>query len=208
VIQGNRIGTNGAGRIGSLSTGILIDVAGTNNVIGGIGAGQGNTIAFVGWQRGAVHVASGTGNAIRGNRIFAVTAPSISIDLDPTGVSANDPDRAGTGANDAQKAPVVTSASSDGVGTVVVGELWSLPNTPFAIDVYSSPTNSTTGSCEARAYLGAVTITTDVNGRGDFRFSSPAAVPLGHFVSATATRQAGPADTSEISACTVVYRPV
>jgi parallel beta-helix repeat protein len=207
VIQGNRIGTNGTGRIGSLATGILVDLAGTNNVIGGPGAGQGNTIAYVGWMRGAIHVTSGTGNAIRGNRIYAVSAPSLSIDLDPTGTVANDLGDPDVGANNGQNAPVVTYASTDGAATTVLGELWSLPNTPFAIDVYGSPVNTTTGSCEARAYLGATTVLTDANGRADFRFSGTTAVPAGQFVSATATRQAGPRDTSEISACAVVYRP-
>jgi parallel beta-helix repeat protein len=207
VIQGNRIGTNGNGAIGSLSTGILVDLAGTNNVIGGPGPGQGNTIAYVGWMRGAIHVTSGTGNAIRGNRIYAISPPSLAIDLDPTGPNPNELGRAASGANNGQNSPVVTFASSDAASTTLLGELWSLPNTAFVLDVYSSPVNTTTGSCEARAYLGAATVVTDANGRADFRFAGAPPVPPGQFVAATATRQTGPHDTSEISPCTVVSRP-
>jgi parallel beta-helix repeat protein len=208
VIQGNRIGTNGTGSVGSLATGILVDLASAHNVIGGPAAGQGNTIAFVGWQRGAIHVTSGTGNAIRGNRIHSIRPPSLPIDLDPTGTTPNDPGDVDQGPNHGQNAPVVTYASSDGAGTVVLGELWSVPSTPFVVDVYSSPVTSTTGSCEAAAYLGAASLTTDANGRADFRLATGTVVPAGQYVSATATRQIGTADTSEISACAVVHRPI
>jgi hypothetical protein len=66
VISGNFIGTNSAGD--KLANGSGIAIAGSNNTIGGTVAGAGNTIADN--TVDAVHVFTGSGNAIRQNLIF------------------------------------------------------------------------------------------------------------------------------------------
>ena len=60
-----------------------------------------------------VFIGSGSGNAIRENSISANGA--LGIDLNPTGVNANDPGDPDKGANLRQNYPVVTSAATAAV---------------------------------------------------------------------------------------------
>ena len=100
----------------------------------------------------------------------------------------------------------MTDALSDGVSTLVFGELRSAPNADYLVDVYTGPEDPASGSCEARAHIGAVSVHTDATGRGTFFLSSSTVVPWGEVVSATATSAPG-GDTSELSPCTSVHPP-
>jgi VCBS repeat protein len=89
LVAGNFIGTDinsSPQQLGNSADGVLLSGS-TNNTIGGTFAGNGNVIAFNG-ARG-VHVSSGTGNSILGNSIYSNFA--LGIDLDPVGVTTNDP---------------------------------------------------------------------------------------------------------------------
>src|SRR5262249_21625087 len=119
AIQGNKIGTDPVGNQGNLPgwesngsgvstrTGLGNQAQGivlteSNNTIGGLAAGAGNTIAFNGGN--GVEVFSGTGDSILSNSIH---------DNGGLGIYLNNTNNA----NDKQAAPVLTSASSSSSGT-------------------------------------------------------------------------------------------
>src|SRR4029079_18068767 len=87
IVQGNLIGTDFTGAtLGNAGEGIYVQNA--SATIGGTAVGAGNTIAFNAGGGVVVHT-SATGVAIRGNSIFNNTG--LGIDLQPAGVTANDP---------------------------------------------------------------------------------------------------------------------
>ena len=117
VIQGNFIGLNAQGNapLPNGFRGIEISAANTNTV-GGTQAGAANKIAFNGGE-GVLVSSSSTANSIRGNSIFSNTG--LGIDLNPIGLSPNDPGDGDSGANLHQNFPVLTSVvSSSGTTTI------------------------------------------------------------------------------------------
>ena len=118
LVQGNFVGTDrtGANGLGNSRSGIWIEQA-SGNVIGGTDPLAGNAVAFNG-DEGGVHVRSGTGNAILGNSTFSNTG--WGIDLEPNGVTANDPDDADAGPNNLQNFPDISSATIDANGDLVI----------------------------------------------------------------------------------------
>ena len=90
VIEGNFIGTDVTGTFDLTDGqyGITIDSAATGVTIGGILAGAGNTIANNSVNGVRLTAAAGTGNSVRGNRIYDNTG--IGIDAGVAGATAND----------------------------------------------------------------------------------------------------------------------
>lgn len=184
-IYGNTSRANG-GR------GILI-TSGSNNIIGGLQAGQANTI-FSNTGAG-VAIAAGTGNTIRGNSIYGNGANGI--DLGDDGGTANDAGDGDTGANNLMNFPLVTSVSYNGVQTTITGTLDTsgladakcTPTVKDCVDVYSSPGG---GNYEGRAYLGQAT----PDGSGNWQLIYSGAPPYETFT-ATATDSGG--STSEFT---------
>src|SRR5207247_1581979 len=92
IIQGNKIGTDITGTAAIPNTGNGIEVSsptlgGVTTAIGGINAGEGNTIAFNGGI--GISVSGGPGAAtILGNSIFS--NGGLGIDLNGDGVTQND----------------------------------------------------------------------------------------------------------------------
>ena len=136
-ILGNFIGTTvtGTAPLPNLIDGVAIQNS-SNNTIGGVAAGQANTIAFNGAI--GIDVISGTNNAIRGNSIYSNGA--LGIDLGDNGATANDPGDGDTGPNNFQNFPVPTSASDR--QHVVAGTFNSTATTAFALDFFASPSCS------------------------------------------------------------------
>ncbi|MFI5381043.1 MAG: MBG domain-containing protein [Tepidisphaerales bacterium] len=206
TVQGDLIGTQADG-IGPLGNpyfdGILI--AGSNNTIGGVQAGQGNTIAFN--YGDGVAVQSGTGNSIRGNSIYSNSVPdnsypSIGIDLGYDGVTLND--SAGhVGPNNFQDFPVITSAAVQ-EGTTTLHATLSGAAGGEIVDFYTSKSADPTGYGQGQFYLGSAVV--DTNGACALAVSN---VPAGqNFFTATATDSLG--NTSEFSAALpsfTVYGP-
>lgn len=171
---------------------------GSNNTIGGA-VGLGNTIAFNN-ARG-VEIGSGTGNAIFANSIHSNNV--LGIDLSPLGVTANDPGDADTGANNLQNFPVLTSAITNNGNstTTIIGSLDSTPSTTFTLQFFSNPSCDSSGNGEGKSYIGSTTVTMGIDGNPtSFITSFPGAVPIGQFITATATNNST-RDTSEFSAC-------
>src|SRR5205085_10374277 len=72
------------------------------------------------------------------------------------------------------------------------------------VDLYASPMADPTGYGQGRQYLGAATLSSAADGNGQFSFSNPAVLPVGWFITATATDDAG--DTSEFSQALALAR--
>src|SRR5207237_802251 len=121
----------------------------------------------------------------------------------------NDGCDADAGANNLQNFPLLTSATSDGMTTIVEGTLNSTPSTQFRIEFFSNDVGHPSGYGEGKTFLGTGVVTTDANCAADFTGASAivlqSAVASGQVVTATATDAAG--NTSEFSpfiAATVV----
>jgi hypothetical protein len=226
AIQGNFIGTDVTG-VRLLPNGWQgVDVAGSNNLIGGTTPGQANTIAF---NHGAGILVLGdslfgapypTGNRIAGNSIYSNGLLGIDlgdIPVDVNGIPTADPGAADhyipggltlndslghAGPNNFQNFPVLTAVSTSGGSTTVSGTFQEAtePNTQITIDFYANTAPDPSGYGEGQTYLGSKTVTTDAHGNASFTATGLAAIPAGQgFVTATATDAAG--NTSEFSKC-------
>lgn len=207
VLQGNFIGVTASGlALGNTGAGIDIENNAANNLIGGITAGAGNTIAnsttqgvLIGGRFNAT-IPAGTGNSVLGNRIF--NNGGLGIDLGPAdGVTANDTDDNDTGPNNLQNFPVITSAALFGGFLFVQGTL-DAPTTgnDFRIEFFINSAADSSGHGEGQTFLGAFTVFG--SGSTDLAFTAvlPAtAVHSGQVLSATAT-DLTTRNTSEFSA--------
>lgn len=200
-VKNNLIGTDGTGTAGLANGGSGVHFSGgsSSNNIGGLAA-MGNTIAFN--NRGISVDTLATGNAFRGNSIFSNVR--LGIDLAANDVTLNDVDDADVGANNLQNYPVLTTAYNTPAGTRVYGSLNSTADTSFTVEYFSNTSCDSFGSGEGKVPMGSKTVTTDANGDVDFSIGSDIQVPTASIVTATATRNEEPRDTSEFSQCRVV----
>ncbi len=210
VVQGNFIGTDVTGTLDLGNRRLGINATGTNLTIGGINAGEGNTIAFNGGTYGSSAGINIWGQQVRvrGNRIFANKTTSndgLGIDLIAgglSGVTPNDAGDADAGSNGLQNYPILTSAGpalGEGAGTHVVGVLNSTPSTTFDVDFYANPSCASRPQeyLEGQDYIGSTQVTTDGSGNASFDVTLPATVENGSRITATATDPSG--NTSEFS---------
>jgi hypothetical protein len=172
---------------------VLIDQGAANNVIGGTAPGAGNKIGGNGTtdQQGVptgwgveLTLSAGTGNTIEENSISGNVRGGITLGGLPATGNANPP--ASPEPNNAQNAPVLTSATSNGTTTTITFTLSSAPNSNYRIEFFAA---TLTGQGER--FLGSTTVTTDKKGQvtGTFTFTGTATA-----FTATATDSAG--DTS------------
>jgi hypothetical protein len=198
VVQGNFIGTKADGQspLGNFYDGILIQ--GSRNQIGGTNSGAGNVIAFNG-SNGIV-VFSGVSNAIVGNSIF--NNAGLGIDLGQDGITLNDALDADAGANGRQNFPLFTARNVGG-NTLLEGVLSSSSNTSYRLEFFTNAVCHPSGYGEGRAWLRAISVTTDPAGTAAFTLAHVPPLAPGVIVTATATDAAG--NTSEFSPCTTVF---
>jgi uncharacterized protein (TIGR03437 family) len=208
LVQGNFIGTTADGTgpipnstaVVNSSRGIFVN-HGVNNAIGGAVAGAGNLIAYNG--DGGVLVIdlsnafANTGNAIRGNSIFANMGPGI--DLTPFGITPNDSCDGDRGANNLQNYPIITSASVTGDQVTVTGILDSVPNATYTLEFFANTACHASGYGQGQTLIGSAEVATGNNCRADFELTFPIAVSAGQFITATATDAGN--NTSEFSKC-------
>jgi hypothetical protein len=218
------VGADGVTPVGNLGQGVVLKSSGTvaeipvqENSIGGTAPGTGNIIAFNGQAGVAIfgmplagNGQANTGNRILGNSIFgnSTASPTTAVGIDlvatttfPTddGPTPNSPGGPHTGPNDLQNTPIISGAAvnRNNAGTVVAGSLNSTPKTTFRIEIFDNPAASATGFGEGKTFLTFVDVTTDGNGVASFSANLTPTVPVGHFLTATATDPNG--NTSEFS---------
>jgi hypothetical protein len=174
AIEGNYIGTDVSGTrpLGNEINGVILSNNASRNSIGGAEPVQGNLIAFN--VAAGVSVNSGVGDSILSNSIYSNGQQGIVL--------------VGT-ANDGQSAPMITGAGGGGTTNDVEGSLASVPNTTFLIDFFISPTPDPSGRGQGQNFVGSTSITTDSNGNGSISFDLATTVPVGYWVTATATNQ-------------------
>jgi CSLREA domain-containing protein len=227
IVQGNLIGTaaDGTSPLGNQSHGVFFAGNTTGNTIGGASAGAGNVIAFnTGYGvlvagstnaahtiesntitsngQGGVRVDLGTEIAIRRNAIVANTG--LGIDLaggneDLNGVTANDAGDADSGSNDLQNFPVLMSATAAGGSLNVASTLQGAAGAAYTVELFASTVCDPSDFGEGEEFLAAVPTVAGGDGLATIEANIPVAVPLGQFITATATDAAG--NTSEFSAC-------
>jgi parallel beta-helix repeat protein len=214
VVQGNLIGTaaDGVSPVPNHRDGVRLSGDGftgeNNSTIGGITAAAGNVIAFnEGNGVNLVNISNpSTGNRILRNAIH--DNGKLGIDLNDDGVTANDTSDPDTGVNNLQNSPRLTSATYDGSMITIVGSINSTPSTSFRIEFFVNSACDGSGSGEGETFLNSTTVTTSVIGGASFNISfGTSAVGYGQFITATATRNAAPLDTSEFSPCEPVALP-
>ncbi len=201
TIAGNYIGVGANGQLvlGNEQAGVRVSGA-SNNTIGGATPGAGNTIAFN--AQYGVFVVGATGITIRGNSIYGNTSnftSGLGIDLSPDGVAFNDVGDGDAGSNNLQNFPTLFSAVPGGGGTVITGTFNSTANTSFTVEFFSSQIADSLTYGEGQLFIGSATVTTNGNGDAPINYTSATIVPVGHFITATATRNSAPLDTSEFS---------
>ena len=211
TLQGNLIGTatNGLTPLGNgydvnAFHAVEVHIGCHDNIIGGTTPGAGNVIAFAPALNGISYAGirmrdSATNNLISGNSIFS--NGGLGIDLGTYLVSPNVPCNTIGGANMAQNYPVLLQAVS-GNGTGVRGTLNSRPNRTFRIELFANPVCDGFGNGEGQIYLGQTSVTTSNDCNASFVAALPGSVPVGYFITATATDSAN--NTSEFSACVPV----
>ena len=195
LVKGNLIGTraDGTGALGNGSHGVFVHVVGPNTV-GGTEPRAGNTIAFNGGDGISV---LGSSETLSSNSVHSNLG--LGIDLDPDGVTPNDPGDGDGGANAGQNFPVISSAQNTGAATAIQGSLHSTVSASFRIELFSSTACDPSGHGEGESFLGFTTTTTDGSGNATFSSVLPTPVAPGRVVTATATSASG--NTSELSLC-------
>jgi hypothetical protein len=199
IIRGNFIGTDASQvlQLGNHGPGISLNSG--SITVGGIGAGQGNVIAYNGSGALGGVVVVGTGDPIRGNSIYGNLRDGIDLEVGffPDGPTPNDPGDADTGGNQVQNFPLIKTVAF-GASTEVTGVLHSAPDTVYDLDFYANPPCSSFPRefLQGKTYLGSSQATTDGSGTATFDVMV-AAAEAGSRISATATDPAG--NTSEFS---------
>ncbi len=195
TIQGNLIGTDATGAhaiASTVPTGTGVLIQGDDSTVGGAASGAPNTIAFNGED--GVAVASGSGNAISRNSIFA--NGGLGIDLGSDGVTPNDPGDTDSGPNNLQNFPVLTSVVASSGHVTVMGSLDTANPHAATVEFFANPQpdpgGDTSGYGEGAVFLGTATPAAN----GSFTATLPSVAP-GALISATATDASG--NTSEFA---------
>ena len=210
TIKGNKIGTNASGTsaVPNSGNGIEIAVQGAGSIIGGINAGEGNTIAFnCGLGISVSNFFTLTNWAMLGNSIH--DNGGLGIALNAGTHTINDPGDGDTGANNLQNYPVITAAPIGAGVAAISGTFNSIANKTFRLEFFASDRCDASGFGEGKQFIGSIPAAL-TNGSGDFSFNAvPFPVPgPGVVFTATATDEVG--NTSEFSECfgtpDLVYR--
>lgn len=209
-VVGNAVGTNAAGDdLGGDADGIVVQGA-PGNRIGGLDAGEANTVANNGGTGILVIGNAATSNALLGNAVF--DNANLGIDLDDDGVTANDPDDPDDGPNELQNYPTIVTAFETSTGATVSFILDSNASTDFRVELFVSDAADGTGFGEGARFLGAATVTTDGDGDASGALAVTG-VDNGDVITATATpidtaSPTGFGGTSEFSAAATVLPSV
>ncbi|MCC3409915.1 MAG: S8 family serine peptidase [Microcoleus sp. PH2017_10_PVI_O_A] len=211
LIQGNYIGSDVTGTkdLGNTNNGIAILDA-INNTVGGTTIEAGNLIFGNGKNGIFINGSGSTGNAILSNSISGNDL--LGIGFGNNGLTVNDLGDADTGINNLQNFPELSSAISSSGNTSIKGKINSTPNTTFRVEFFSNKVLDDSGFGsggfgngsfggggygEGEKFLGFQNVTTDGSGNATVEIKLPVAVPIGQFITATATDPKN--NTSEFS---------
>ena len=203
LIEGNYIGTNSVGGdLGNGANGIRLFA--NQNTVGGTTAGAGNVIEnntgvnLLDSGNGIALVLNSDQNEFLSNSIYNNASLGINFGSGPT---ANHPwppgVSPGSGPNDYQNYPVLTSATTNGATSEITGSLNAAPDSTFIIQFFASATRNESDYGEGEIYLGQTTVTTGSNSNAGIDYVFSGAIPSGYSVSATATDPSG--NTSEFA---------
>jgi hypothetical protein len=203
-IDANSIGTDQSGtqNLGNAASGISL---GSNNTT--IGGTVGNIIAFNGAIASdgngiSFHSGTAVGNSILSNSIFSnggTRADRSGIGFGPAGGSVpNDAGDVDGGSNNQQNKPVLASALNSGSNTTISGTLNSTASTSFRVQFFSNTVADPSGEGEGETFIGEREVIIGPSGDASFTFTPNTAIPLGRFITATATNNSTN-DTSEFS---------
>ena len=207
-IQGNLIGTEitGTANLGNRLNGITLGPFGsaTKTLIGGLGLGEANTVAFNRVQGIAVPPADdmvpSLQNTFAGNAMHS--NGDLGIDLASDGVTANDVTDTDFGPNELQNFPVLSQAGLIDGGTLVFGVLRSRSAAAFHLEFFRNSTcDPLSGHGEGEIFVARKQIKTAANGVAPFGLVLPQ-MAAGSVITATATDPDG--NTSEFSPCVTV----
>ena len=199
VIEGNFIGTDSTETydLGNFGTGIFIENDASNNTVGGIGAGEGNVIAYSGDDGVGVQDVGSTGNTIRGNSIYS--NDDIGIDLGTPLVDSENPNDAGdadSGGNTALNWAILSSAAISDAGLFSYTiDTTTLASDTYQIDFYAS-SDRDGGIVEGQRFLGTGGFVPWGNSSFSGSFGG-VTLAAGEYVTALVTDGAG--NTSEFS---------
>ena len=158
VFKGNLIGTDKTGTVnlGNLFYGMSLGGA-IGNVIGGTGAGEGNVIAFNGWD--GIYVTNGSKqDQITQNTIFGNGHGGIDSQ-DSSNPSAN-------------FSPLTFTPGAGSNGTLA-GTLTATPNEAYVVEIFSNPSAPAAGHEQGKTFVQKVTVQTDGSGNGTFSVTEP-----------------------------------
>lgn len=175
------VGANGTTPVGNGHWGVQVNGA-SNNEVGystfqGDAPNYGNTIEHNDTLGGAggVTIVSGINDGILSNDIYENgSGPGILLN----------------GANNGVAAPVLTSVQSGAGETRIVGTLSGTPNTPYRIQFFYSQMANVSGIGDGQNYIGSgdLNVTTNSLGNATINTTITPSVPVGDFVTATATQ--------------------
>jgi S-layer homology domain len=195
TIQGNLIGTDATGTAPLGNVGGGIGASGFSVVtIGGLGSGEGNTIAFNGNDTlgaAGLEIETGSPVSIRGNRIYANVPFGIDVGAynDHTlGPTPNDD----TEADNIQNYPIISSVDY-GASTTVHAAFHSKPSATYAVDFYSNPACLPRPPAlnQGQDFAGTTPVTTDASGNATIDLVLPVVLAAGQPVTAIATDASG-----------------
>jgi trimeric autotransporter adhesin len=184
TIFNNRIGLTVSGvAAGNGLAGIALADNAFGNVIGGIGFSQSNLIANSGTRAASAGINVGTtaglGNTISGNSIYA--SSGLGIDTQTTGVNVSG-------------LPEISVVTSNGLTTAIGGRFQGAANAQYRIEFFANDSLvglDASGFGEGQNYVDSMIVTTNAAGlaifEGTSAFATARLVPLGYWVSATAT---------------------
>jgi hypothetical protein len=193
-VQGNKVGTDvtGTAPLGN-STGVAVGDRAANNMIGGVVAGAGNTVAYNTWGGVEIGYSSGEttiGNSVLSNSIFSngsqFPQAKSGIELAGAFVTNNGPGPH-TGPNHLQNYPVLISAVEHADGSTTLRGLFnSTPNTNYRVEFFANPTADPSAFGQGQTFLDATGVTTDASGNASFTVTL-GYLPVGTSITATAT---------------------
>ncbi len=198
TIQGNLIGTNAAGTAPLGNPGGGIAATGFSVVtIGGLGPGEGNTIAFNGTGgfgglgSAGLEIDTGCKVSIRGNQIYGNVPLGIDVGDGNDGTLGPTPND-DTEADNIQNYPILSSVDY-GASTTVHAAFHSKPSATYDVDFYSDPAclSHPPALNQGQDLAGTTQVTTDASGNATIDFVLPVVLAAGQPVTAIATDSTG-----------------